>query len=229
MPRDLATICDKCLRGEIERRYATADELREDLERFLAGDPFSARRIGAIERTWRWCRRNPSLAGALASIAFLLLSTAAVALWYSGRLSSELSKTRSQSKWLKSDYGMHTLPKSTPAKVASKSGSVSRRWKQLTAPRRLLETMGHSRDRELQLRNAVLSAVALPDLRPDQTVAKLPAGYYACDLSAAADCYAVSASDGQIAVFGLSDRRTMVVPCAITSYFEPVLSPDAHS
>ena len=58
-PRDLATICDKCLNVEIGRRYASAAELRADLERYLAGVPVHARPAGAAERTWRWCRRNP--------------------------------------------------------------------------------------------------------------------------------------------------------------------------
>ena len=49
VPRDLATICDKCLHGEIERRYSTAGELYDDLERYLAGRPIRARRVSAAD------------------------------------------------------------------------------------------------------------------------------------------------------------------------------------
>ena len=68
IPRDLETICLKCLEKEPARRYASAQALAEDLESWLRAEPIQARRATQLERVWLWCRRQPvraSLAGAL--------------------------------------------------------------------------------------------------------------------------------------------------------------------
>lgn len=83
---DLDAIVLKALRKEPQRRYGTAQDLSDDLERFLDGHPVEARPIGPARQAYRWSRRNPVPAALLATV----LLTLAGGLWHLTRLSDEL-------------------------------------------------------------------------------------------------------------------------------------------
>lgn len=78
LPRDIDTICLKCLEKTPGRRYASAEALANDLQRFLDRRTIQARRIGPIEKAGRWCKRNPVVAGALASVMVVFLTAFAL-------------------------------------------------------------------------------------------------------------------------------------------------------
>ena len=78
IPRDLETIVLKCLEKSASRRYATSQNLAEDLERFLTDRPIVARRSSQRERFVRWARRNPLAAGLTAALATLIIAAVSV-------------------------------------------------------------------------------------------------------------------------------------------------------
>jgi len=78
--RDLETICLKCLEKEPARRYATADELADELQRFGRGEPIRARPLSVLGRSAKWCRRKPWMATALSLVLIIAMVAPVVAL-----------------------------------------------------------------------------------------------------------------------------------------------------
>src|SRR5262249_36434503 len=94
LPRDLDTICLTCLRKEPAARYLSAEALAQDLRRFLRGEPIRARRTSGAERAWRWCRRNPTVAGLLVSVGILIVAVTVVSFFSAARLGVEARRAQ---------------------------------------------------------------------------------------------------------------------------------------
>jgi WD40 repeat protein/tRNA A-37 threonylcarbamoyl transferase component Bud32 len=81
IPRDLETICLKCLEKSSAKRYESAEALADDLARFVEGRTIQARAVGATERTLRWAKRNPAVAMLSAAVLFVALTGLAGIVW----------------------------------------------------------------------------------------------------------------------------------------------------
>jgi hypothetical protein len=91
LPRDLVTICLKCLEKTPVRRYTSALDLAEDLRRFQAGESIRARPVGPLGRSLRWCRRRPLVAGLSLLTALLTGGLVITVLVYNAHLTDALA------------------------------------------------------------------------------------------------------------------------------------------
>ena len=87
--RDLETIVLKCLDKPADRRYASAQELGDDLNRYLEGRPIEARPVGRSEHIWRWCRRNPTVAVLAGTVFGVLIAGIATSSYFAATASRD--------------------------------------------------------------------------------------------------------------------------------------------
>jgi tetratricopeptide (TPR) repeat protein/tRNA A-37 threonylcarbamoyl transferase component Bud32 len=92
IPRDLETICLKCLEKDPRRRFHSARELAEELDRFERGEPILARPVGRPERIWRWCRRHRAVSSLAAFVVILHVVIAWLSLYLNHRTGEEARK-----------------------------------------------------------------------------------------------------------------------------------------
>jgi hypothetical protein len=165
VPRDLETICLKCLQKEPPRRYGSARELTEDLERFLGGLAIRARPVSRPERLWRWAKRNPTVAGLLTAVSTLLValavgSTVAAVLLYDLRQQAERSArdARAAEQDRAKQLWQSLLERSAAGRA---SRLVGQRFDGLEAVRKAAAIRP-----SLEVRNEAIACLALADIRP---------------------------------------------------------------
>ena len=92
VPRDLETICMKCLEKDPGKRYQSAEELAEELERYREDRPILARPLGPTGRAWRWGKRYPAVAGLGTAVAVVLIAGVIVSLFYAVKASKQAAR-----------------------------------------------------------------------------------------------------------------------------------------
>jgi thiol-disulfide isomerase/thioredoxin len=133
LPRDLETICLKCLAKDPARRYASAGAFADDLERYLADEPIHARPVGQLERAVKWVKRRPAAAALLAVTALAALGFLAFGFVYNARLEAANDKLEAANDNLKVAVGTAE----TERKKTEREKQESDRLRKLAEKRRL--------------------------------------------------------------------------------------------
>jgi serine/threonine protein kinase len=129
VPRDLETVCLRCLQKDPRRRYASAQELAEDLRRWLRGEPIRARPVGSMERLWKWAKRRPAVAGLVALVALVSAAGLGGILWAYGEAvwQRDLAAIRRSGPMSRPSTPSRRSSGPTTRRRSRPSGSTSRR------------------------------------------------------------------------------------------------------
>lgn len=227
LPRDLETICLKCLAKEPRRRYVSAASLADDCRRFLDGQPIHARPIGGIGIATRWCRRKPALAALSACVVVLLTALVCGSLVSSFRLHEQQQQTYAQlqettkakgeaeaaenravqeERTAKRELFASLLAKARATRMAGRVGQKFDSMHALVEAANLARTLELGDDDRLHLRNEVIACLPLTDVRVDQVWPGYPHGGGRFTFDAEIQRYAKIDSDGRLVVRRIEDN-----------------------
>jgi serine/threonine protein kinase/WD40 repeat protein len=216
IPSDLATIVHKAIQGDAKDRYPSAGELAADLRRFLDNEPIHARRINVVERLYRWCHRNPTIA-ALSTAVAVLVAIVGTATWLATLLRSERDLALdSQQRALASQERAERAERENQirAHLASatayrRSGRPGQQVKALEEIRKALE-VEPSLELKQELRNEAVAAFVLPDLQIAREWEGLPVGTAGLILDPDFERYAQGDNTaGKVGIYRVADNQLL--------------------
>ncbi len=227
IPRDLETIVLKAMDREPKRRYASAEELSNDLRHFLAGEPIQARRTTNLERFGLWCRRNPAVAGMTAAVGLLLLVLAVgasiAALWLRAeRDSAVVSKQQADNaeRQRTDELAKSYLEQARARRYSRQVGQRFQSLEALAAAARIVRGLDlESGDRETrlqQLRDEAVASLTLTDVLSERHLGEYSIDTHGTGFQKAVaftpswDAYAAAEVNGPITVRSFADGRRLV-------------------
>jgi serine/threonine protein kinase/WD40 repeat protein len=212
VPRDLETVVLKAIAKQPGHRYASADEMATDLRRFAEDRPIRARRVRAVERLWRWSRRNPVMAALAFTVALLVLIVAVGASVNSFRLRAALADSENNrgraeraEKEAKDKLWGSLLAQARANRLSRRLGQRFDSLVTIHEATRLARTRGMSEERFLQLRNEAIACLALVDLRVAKEWPGHPAGSLGVAFDDNLERYARTDARGGITVRRVED------------------------
>jgi serine/threonine protein kinase len=133
IPRDLETICLKCLEKDQARRYASADDLADDLGRFLEQRPILARRTSIVGRAWKWSKRRPAATALIAVAALSTIGFVVGSQWYSAQVRWERDRAEEDYRQSMRTIDRMLLTEFNPEQLVYDPGQEQRHRPQLEA------------------------------------------------------------------------------------------------
>ena len=216
LPADLEIICLKCLEKQPADRYGSAEALADDLERFLRGEPILARPAGALERVWRWSRRNPGAAAMLGAVFVLLLVVAVGAgvgnLWLRQALADtdeERDRARRAERATEEELVDTMLARARANSLSRRPGQRFQSLAILAEATRHARRLRLSEDKFVDLRSAAILALTVPDLFIGQSWAGFPEGSVVVDFDEDLTSYARTDNHGTCEVRRVADDHLL--------------------
>jgi WD40 repeat protein/Tfp pilus assembly protein PilF len=236
IPRDLETIVLKAIAKEPAKRYRAAEALAEDLRCFLADRPISARRSSLAERTWRLCRRNPTVS-ILSSSVVVLLVALMIGSWVASLLREQRDRARTaEEKTLELLQRAQNAERENQirsllaeARSLRQSGQAGQR---LNALEKVAEAakLNPSPELRLQLRNEAIACLARTDVRLQRRWKAIPSNASSVAFDTQFQRYAVGDTKGKIVIRRVVDDEQIarLSPSVSAVVGGLRFSPDGH-
>ena len=209
VPRDLETICLKCLEKAPRQRYASAAALADDLRSFLLGEPIAARRIGPLERSWRWCRRKPAWALLAGVVSCTLLAIAVgspmAVLWMRGQRDAALASERKAVRAERRRAEQLCESYRAQAEAGRLNGQAGRRVRGL----KLLQRAAAIQP-SVDLRKEAIGCLALDDLQSETEWSNQSAEMTFVTFDARLERYVLSDAQGNLSVRRVVDNQELM-------------------
>jgi WD40 repeat protein/predicted Ser/Thr protein kinase len=202
VPRDLETICLKCLSKEPHRRYDSAQSLAQDLERWQAGKPIFARAVGPTEKFLGWCKRKPAIAVLTALVLTLLVTVTVGSTIAAFRIRRESERAKKAELEAREQLWGSYLAQ---ARATRHTGRAGHRFESLEVLARAAAMRP-----TLELRNEAIAALALTDIRVLKQSKPLNRRKEFVCLDHKLDRYAEADEAGNIRICQVSDDKELM-------------------